>query len=417
MKKQKKQNDALIDLLANASSKVLTDLIRQLAANDPGVRRECFDFLKTHVSLSDKLKKRSEGEVILALWDELLPDLHELDDYGGGNYATEDYVAELLVEIHKMLETKKVEFEYRREILEQILLYIRSGNAGLDDLLDEVAFATCYDDDDLRNLAESYEVMQDDWKIGHARGIYRKLGDRDKYLELRKSHMVYGGDYHDLATFYWEWGEKEKALQTAEKGLKKGKGRMDELRLFLAERAQESGDREKYLSLQFAHAMSRLTLEKYKAFKKMCTKAEWAVFEPKVLTQMKDTWESEQLKIRMHRREYDEAIAILLEEGYPDSMWDSTYEIQTAKKLEKRYPEEILKYYLSGLGNLKANVVRKKYAQKAKVMVKVRHLLVEVMGDPERWRVFAIKVKQDNMRRPAFQDEFGKIVPGWRDLN
>ena len=128
-------------------------------------------------------------------------------------------------------------------------------------------------------------------------------------------------------------------------------------------------------------------------------------------------WESEQLKIRMHRREYEEAIVLLTQEGYPDSAWDSTYEIQTAKKLEKRYPEEILKYYLSGLGNLKSNAVRKEYARKAKVMVKVRHLLVEVMGNPERWKAFAVKVKQDNMRRRAFQDEFGKIVPGWRELN
>ena len=108
--------------------------------------------------------------------------------------------------------------------------------------------------------------------------------------------------------------------------------------------------------------------------------------------------------------------SLLTQERYPDSVWDSTYEIQTAKKLEKRYPEEILKYYLSGLGNLKSNAVRKKYARKAKVMVKVRHLLVEVMKDPERWNKFAKKVKQDNIRRPAFQDEFAKTVPEWRDL-
>jgi hypothetical protein len=38
--------------------------------------------------------------------------------------------------------------------------------------------------------------------------------------------------------------------------------------------------------------------------------------------------------------------------------WDGAYEIQIAKKLEKSYPEEILKYYLSGLGNLKVNALR-----------------------------------------------------------
>ncbi|MCK5269084.1 MAG: hypothetical protein KAR07_12965, partial [Spirochaetes bacterium] len=121
-----------------------------------------------------------------------------------------------------------------------------------------------------RGLAEAFEVMQGDWKLSNARRIYRRLGDRDKYLELRADHMTYGADYHDLATFYWEAGEKEKALQVAEKGLRKGTGWMDELRQFVAGRAKKSGDRKKYLTLQFAQATDGLTLEKYKAFKKLC---------------------------------------------------------------------------------------------------------------------------------------------------
>jgi hypothetical protein len=131
---------------------------------------------------------------------------------------------------------------------------------------------------------------------------------------------------------------------------------------------------------------------------------------------VKDAWPSEQLRIRMQRKEYDKAVAILSEEGYPLTAWDSDYEIQTAMRLERRYPEEILKYYLSGLGNLKTKAVRKEYARKAKVMAKARRLLVEVLKDKERWRTFAVKVKQDNIKRPAFQEEFAKVVPGWRGL-
>lgn len=52
MAKKPKEGDALAELLAVASSKVLTDMILQLAAYRPDVRRECFDFLKTHVSLN-----------------------------------------------------------------------------------------------------------------------------------------------------------------------------------------------------------------------------------------------------------------------------------------------------------------------------------------------------------------------------
>ena len=229
--------------------------------------------------------------------------------------------------------------------------------------------------------------------------------------------MEYGADYYDLATFYWESGEKEKALQVAEEGLRNGKGRMDELRRFVADRAEASGDREKYLALQFDQATDGMTLDKYKAFKKICKGAEWASFEPKVLARMTDAWETEQLKIRMHRKEYDKAVVLLTKGQYPTSDWDDGDEIRIAKKLENHYPEKILQYYFSGLGNLNVKATRKAYARKAKVMAKVRRLLVELMGDEARWKKFEAKVKQDNIRRPAFQQEFARLLPGWGQLN
>lgn len=417
MAKKPIAKNALAELLKVAPHEVLSRLILELAAERPDVRRECFDFLKSHVPVAKALAQRSEGEAILALWSELAPDLEELDNYGGGDEATADLVAELLDEIRERLDAKKVDIDHRHEILDHVLPYIKSGNAGLDDLLYELAYAACCDDDDLRRLAEAFEAMNNEWKVGHARDIYRRLGDRNKYLELRAGRMVYGADYHDLATFYWESGEKDKALLVAEEGLSNATGRMDELRAFASARARESGDRDKYMALQFAQATDRLCLEKYKAFKKMCSAAEWSLFEPKILAQLKQAWGSEQLKIRMHRKEYDHALAILIKGRYPTSNWDGDYEIQVAKKLEKRYPEEILNYYLSGLGNLNSNAQRKEYARKAKVMGKVRYMLLEVLGDEPRWKKLARKVKQDNLRRPAFQQEFAVALPGWLELN
>lgn len=80
---------------------------------------------------------------------------------------------------------------------------------------------------------------------------------------------------------------------------------MDELRAFLAGHARESGDRERYLALEFDQATDCLTLEKYKAFKKRCSPAEWKNFEPKVHDRLDRGRETETLKIRMHRQEYD----------------------------------------------------------------------------------------------------------------
>ena len=136
----------------------------------------------------------------------------------------------------------------------------------------------------------------------------------------------------------------------------------------------------------------------------------------KILAQLKNTWDTEQLKIHMHRKDYAAAATVLTEGRYPLHTWDSDYKIQTAQRLESRFPEEILKYYLSGLGNMKTNAVRKEYTRKAHVMSKIRRLLVEVLYDKARWRAFAIRIKQDNFKRPAFQEEFAKAVSGWREL-
>jgi len=346
----------------------------------------------------------------------LSPELEELDDYGGGDEGTVDHVAELLDEIGGKLLNSKVEEQVRREILDEVIPFIESGNAGLDDQLYDLAYATCYSDKDLRHLAQMLEAMNMDWPTDHARRIYRKLGDRAKYLELRHKKLRYGGDYHDLATFYWEEGSRNEALSVAEEGKKKGEGRMDELRKFLSDRAREGGNREQYLALQFEQTTDHLTLEKYNAFKKTCTAEEWKIHELKILERLDTTWSSESLKIRMERKEYDQALAILLKNKYPRYAWDSADELKTAKQLEDRFPEQILTYYLSGLGNLNSNATRNEYTERAKVMLKVRHMMVDIIKDETRWKVFAGKVKRDNLRRPAFQEEFGRVIAGWREL-
>lgn len=416
MAKKKKRQNPLADLLNAASPEVLAHLIVRMASSRPDVRRECFEYLKKHASLSPEQKRRSEGEAVLALWSELVPDLDELDDHGGGDYGLTDQVGYLLLQIQEKLATGRIDKEIRRELLEEVLPFIETGNGGLDDELYAVAHAACYEAADWRHLAQSFEAMKKEWPVSRARVIYRKLGDRKKYLELRSRKMEGGADYHDLATYYWDQGDREQALAVAEQGMRLGKGRMDDLRQFLSERARETGDRDRYLALQFAQATDHLTLGTYKEFKKICTPGEWGAIEVRILAGLCSTSEGEQVKIRMHRGEYEQAVDVLTRRGYPLHAWDGAEELQTAAKMESRFPEKILKYYLTGLGALKVNDTRKEYARKAKVMVKVRHMYVDILKAEDRWRDFAGKVIKDNLHRPAFQEEFAKVVPGWCEI-
>ena len=40
-------------------------------------------------------------------------------------------------------------------------------------------------------------------------------------------------------------------------------------------------------------------------------------------------------------------------------------------------------------------------------------LLKDVMKTPKKWEAFARKVKEMNLRRPTFQQEFAKKLPDW----
>jgi len=273
MAKKHKRDDPLATLLQTAPKAKLVDLIARVAASRPAVRRECLDYLNRHIVLSPSRRKQSEGEKLLALWAELAPDLDELDAYGGGDYDADFHVSSLLQEIAQALSRKKIEAAYRQQLLDNVLPYIESGNAGLDDDLYDVAYATCYIDDDWHALAEAFETMGGDWKLDHARRIYRRLRNREKYLELRQRKLATGTDYFDLADFHWKAGEKQKAMEVAEDGLRRGKGRMDELRQFVSKRLKSADNRERYLALQFDQAIDHLTCDKYKAFRKRCTAA------------------------------------------------------------------------------------------------------------------------------------------------
>jgi hypothetical protein len=67
MAKKKKTADPLVDLLEAAKPETLITLIAELAEGRPDVRRECFDYLKKHVSLTPAQKTRSEGKIVVGV--------------------------------------------------------------------------------------------------------------------------------------------------------------------------------------------------------------------------------------------------------------------------------------------------------------------------------------------------------------
>lgn len=234
MKKSKiMKSDALETLLSKADKNILVELIQKLVTTHKDCQRESISFLRDNVSADKKTNQAADDDAIKLLWDELESDLSDMDEYGGADYDTVDYVEGLLYDLAEMLsKKKKASLNTRRWLLDRVIPYIESGNSGSDDALHEVAYATAYNQEDFHVLAIRLEETGKEWPMDHARRIYRQIGEREKYIKLRLRRMQYGADYHDLATFYWKENEKQKAIELVQKGLKEATGRMDELKAF-----------------------------------------------------------------------------------------------------------------------------------------------------------------------------------------
>src|SRR5579862_5480403 len=91
--KQGTRARTLAQLLDATERPALIDLVRQLAALSPEAERTCFEYLREHTARTPKARASAAAGVADALWSEIDPDLAELDDLGGGDYATQDDVA------------------------------------------------------------------------------------------------------------------------------------------------------------------------------------------------------------------------------------------------------------------------------------------------------------------------------------
>ena len=416
-KKNAGKKDPLINMLNAASKADLIKLLKELTDGDLAIRRICIDNLKEKVTVNSSVHDSAESSAALTLWYEIEPELSELDEYGGGDYDIMDDVGEGLYQLEKTLKEITLTGEDREEILDEVFSHIKSGNSGMDDSLYDIVYATCKNDKQLSELAERFEELKQDWPIDHAMRIYRRIGNYKKYLELRLKKMYYGADYYDLASFYWEKGEKKKAIDTAQEGMKQAKGRMDGLRMFLAERAKEEGNREVYLDYYFTQKMDRFTLITYKEFEKECQKEEWEKYQTGIIDLLEKKFNIEAVKIYLYRNEYEKALRYFTGSSRSTCYCSGEFEVfSVAKDLEKLYPEQILKFYKSSVGNLNVSTSRKMYAQNAVAVMRIRRILVEVMKKTDEWKKYAMQIKSNNVGRPAFQDEFAKIIPDWKSI-
>lgn len=399
--------------LNKADSRTLKQIILDLTFKSKENYRKCLDIIEDNIDLDDNEKSECSSEKFITAWDEVKWEIKRIEEYGYYEDFDEAESLEIEDKVNKVkeeLEKGKASKVARKEFIDDALSNIDND---FDSVILDAIYAACYEKDELLYFAGEIENSQ----TSTALSIYKELSEKDKYLELLLKHLESCSDYYDLVNFYEENNEPQKAVEIAYQGLQKTDGWKGNLLDYLAKKALDSNNREEYLRLKFDKYINRLSFHSYKSFKSICNEEEWKQYEPEILSRIDKLYSTDKMLIYMYREEFDKAINILVQSQanyYNLSMQSAEFLI--AEKLKEKYPAEVIQFYMNSIGNFDSAKDRKTYANQAHIAAKIQDIYENVLKTPEKWNELAKDIKDKNKNRKAFQQEFGKVVLGWRNL-
>ena len=76
-------------------------------------------------------------------WTRASEIIDEFNEYGGGPEEEEEIACDELEKMTELLETEEIPWEPRKELLEEVLDFIRMDNSGFSDMLTDVVRSMC----------------------------------------------------------------------------------------------------------------------------------------------------------------------------------------------------------------------------------------------------------------------------------
>jgi uncharacterized Zn finger protein len=381
------------------------------------------------------------GELAMALWKKAEVIIDQFNEYGGGPDDDEEAACEYICEMGKLI--PKLSWEARQKIVDRMLEQYSYGNSGFEDMLIEACYKMCSEKDELVYLAEQFLSFGRFWDKRRAMAIYRRIGEGDKYLQIRASSLEFANDYLDLAEYYEEQGDIETALEVAKKGLRKGEGSMKQLLLFMFDCYEQRNDTIQleelkqfceaknveletiysrlheyykagndyenakiYLLKHFDNFGRRELDKKYAEIKGYLKQDDWNVVEERLFASIKERDLEGYLQICLKKGLNREVCDIIM--GMPIQRygpWGSDYDY-FADKLMKAFPDEIIKYYWArAIALIESGKNRDNYKNAIPYFKKVKSIYVKIQKNTPLWERKLAEIRATYPKRKALMEE------------
>ena len=149
--------------------------------------------------------------------------------------------------------------------------------------------------------------------------------------------------------------------------------------------------------------------------------ADFAVIEPALLEQIKNSDTEEYLEALIDRGEYHKAYETMSKRALPQKNWYSSADYQqAATRLEEHLPEQIIEHYFRLMQRLieqGAGKDRKNYVAAVRYLGRAKSVYLRVLKDEERWRRKLAEIKLMFASRRAFIEELRPVEKTDFDLS
>lgn len=401
---------SLQSLIGKKNKEELIQLIELLTQDNSGADRIVYEFCNRK-STAAKKSLIYENQ-ILKLWNSARPTIDEANTLGGCSYEDEDETCEILNDMMDLIEAHELSWEYRKDILDEVLEQFSCDNSGFTDLLADVAEVLCRSDEEMEYLADFYSSKGNSYYKGRAVTIYRDLGKDQKFLKHQSANLKYESDFLKLADYYMEHQQDATALEIVLEGLEKCEGSLDGIYQYLFSHYEKNGDKKSiehlYLTAKKKNRdlglITELMYQYYKAQKndkrrdemllclieccesskvaawyKQCehelsTEA-WKAHQPKLLKIVRNRNMPAYLDLCLENGDTKIVLKAITEE-FKSFRWDKlNAHHKYSKILAKTYPEEIIDLYWKEVQALMQMSKEANYIEAVGVLIEIKAIM------------------------------------------